>query len=190
MNKITKKQKILYVIYNLIQKSNKEIRYEDILVESFKTFPKEFQIRYYPEYPDTDTIRRNLYQLIPDGYIKITQRNCVLTDIGMSTGKELKGIIEGTSIKSDDRRDFIMQREISRLVYLQGFNMYLDCKETKIIDRDFYEFYKATVRTKNLELLGNIKSIDHIIHQYKKTKKEIGTNLEMYSSFLKKNLMN
>jgi hypothetical protein len=161
------------------------IRYEDILVESFKVFPKEFQIRYYPKYPDTDTIRRTMYQLIPEGFLKISQRKCVLTDTGLSKGRELKEIIEGNKVQSEDRTDFIMQREINRLVYLQGFKMFISGGETKIIDRDFYEFFKATVRTRNLELLGNIKTIDDFIRQYKKIEKKIGIRLEKYSSFLK-----
>lgn len=185
MVKITKKQKILYVIFNMTLAMKNNIRYEDILVESFKVFPKEFQIRYYPKYPDTDTIRRTMYQLIPEGYLKISQRKCVLTDIGLLNGRELKEIIEGNKVQSEDRTDFIMQREINRLVYLQGFKMFISGGETKIIDRDFYEFFKATVRTRNLELLGNIKTIDNFIRQYKKIEKKIGIRLEKYSSFLK-----
>lgn len=185
MVKITKKQKILYVIFNMTLALKNNIRYEDILVESFKVFPKEFQIRYYPKYPDTDTIRRTMYQLIPEGFLKISQRKCVLTDTGLSKGRELKEIIEGNKVQSEDRTDFIMQREINRLVYLQGFKMFISGGETKIIDRDFYEFFKATVRTRNLELLGNIKTIDDFIRQYKKIEKKIGIRLEKYSSFLK-----
>ncbi len=185
MVKITKKQKILYVIFNMTLAMKNNIRYEDILVESFKVFPKEFQIRYYPKYPDTDTIRRTMYQLIPEGFLKISQRKCVLTDTGLSKGRELKEIIEGNKVQSEDRTDFIMQREINRLVYLQGYKMFISSGETKIIDRDFYEFFKATVRTRNLELLGNIKTIDNFISQYKKIEKKIGIRLEKYSSFLK-----
>jgi hypothetical protein len=185
MVKITKKQKILYVIFNMTLAMKNNIRYEDILVESFKVFPKEFQIRYYPKYPDTDTIRRTMYQLIPEGFLKNSRRKCVLTDTGLSKGRELKEIIEGNKVQSEDRTDFIMQREINRLVYLQGFKMFISGGETKIIDRDFYEFFKATVRTRNLELLGNIKTIDNFIRQYKKIEKKIGIRLEKYSSFLK-----
>lgn len=185
MTKITKKHKILYVIFNMTQSSKRKIRYEDILVKSFKTFPKEFQIRYYPKYLDTDTIRRNLYQLVPEGYLKISQRKCVLTETGLSLGRELKGIIEGTKIQSNDRTDFITQREINRLLQLQGFQMFINGDEARIIERDFYEFYKATVRTRNLELLGNIKSIESFINKYKKKNKEMGLSLEKYSDFLK-----
>ncbi len=185
MDRITKKQKILYVIYKMSLGSIKNVRYEDILVESFKLFPKEFQIRYYPKYPDTDTIRRNLYQLIPDGFLKISQRKCVLTDFGISKGKELKELIEGTEIKKDERVDYIMQREINRLLYLQGFKMFINNRTDKIIERDFYEFYKVTVRTRNLEIKGNIRTIDHFISHYLKKEKVLGKRLEKYSSFLK-----
>ena len=185
MIKIAKRYKILYVIFKMTEKRQNSIRYEDILVETFKLFPKEFQIRYYPKYPDTDTIRRALYLLIPEGYMKISQRKCVLTDTGLSKVKELQRIIEGIEIDDRDRTDFIMQREIKRLLYLQGFKMFINDRQEKIIDRDFYEFYKATVRTRNLELLGNIKAIDSYILQYKKMEKNLGSNLEKYSKFLK-----
>ncbi len=186
MKKLSKKDKILYMITKMYNKNKNELRYEDILVSVYKAFPKDFQLRFYAEYPDTDTIRRTLYQLIPEGYIRISKRNCALTKEGKIRGDELIRFIDGDDIEVDGRRDLNYGAEIKRLLKLEGYNMYLLGKKEKIIDQDFYEFYKTSVRTKNLELLGKMRQVNVVITRFTAENVKNSTKLKEYSSFLQK----
>ncbi|MBI3123583.1 MAG: hypothetical protein HYZ10_04185 [Ignavibacteriales bacterium] len=184
MKKLTKKDKILYTIVKMHNEGNNVLRYEDILVNVFKSFPEDFQIRFYPQFPDTDTIRRALYQLIPEGYIRISNRNCALTKEGKEVGNKIINSLEGDSIQIEGRRDLNYNIEIKRLLRAEGFNMYLIGKIDKIIDQDFYEFYRSSVRTRTLELLGKIKQINEVINRYSTENLPQAKNLLAYSSFL------
>ncbi len=184
MKKLTKKDKILYTIVKMYNDGDNLLRYEDILVNVFKSFPEDFQIRFYPQFPDTDTIRRTLYQLIPDGYIRISNRNCALTKDGKVRGNKIIQSLDGDSIQVEGRRDLNYNIEIKRLLRSEGFNMYLTGKMDKIIDQDFYEFYRSSVRTRNLELLGKIKQINEVINRYSRENPLHAKNLLAYSSFL------
>lgn len=186
MRKLTKKEKILYTIFKMYNKKSSFLKYEDILVNVFKNFPEDFQIRFYPEYPDTDTIRRALYQLIPEGYIRISNRNCTLTKEGKNKSSAIANFIDGNIIKIDGRRDLNYNLEIKRLLNLEGFIMYLKGQMNKIIDQDFYEFYRASVRTKNLELLGKIHQMNILIDRVAEKNKNISKQLKEYSKFLQK----
>ncbi len=184
MKKLTKKDKILYTIAKMFNKNKNELKYEDILVTVFKSFPGDFQLRFYSEYPDTDTIRRALYQLIPEGYIRISQRNCSLTKEGKIRGNELIKFIDGDSIEVEGRRDANFGAEIKRLSNLDGYKMFLLKNFEAIIDQDFYEFYRTSVRTKNLELLGKMKQIHFVIDRYIEENKKKGKLLKDYAEFL------
>lgn len=184
MKKLTKKDKILYTIAKMYNEKGRLLRYEDILVNVYENFPQDFQIRFYPQYPDTDTIRRALYQLIPEGYIRIANRNCALTKEGKVQGNKIIMIMDGGNVQIDGRRDSNYNTEIKRLLRLEGFGMYQNKKLDKIIDQDFYDFFKSSVRTKPLELRGKIKQIDEIIKRYSNDKSILSKILLEYSSFL------
>ena len=184
MRKITKKDKILYTIINMYNDKSTLLRYEDILVKVFENFQADFQIRFYPEYPDTDSIRRALYQLIPEGYIRISNRNCALTKEGINKGHEIIKFIDGDDIQIDGRRDVNYTGEIKRLIGLQGFNMFSNGYREKIIDQDFYEFYRVSVRTRNLEIIGKINQTSLVIKRYLEDNKVVAEKINKYSVYL------
>lgn len=184
MKKLTKKDKILYITTKMYNKNKNDLRYEDILVSVFKAFPKDFQIRFYAEYPDTDTIRRALYQLIPEGYIRISQRNCALTKEGKLRGNGLIKYIDGDSIEIEGRRDANYGAEVRRLLNLDGYKMFVLGNHDAVIDQDFYEFYRTSVRTKNLEILGKMKQINKVISRYLEENTKEAKLLDKYAEFL------
>ena len=93
MRKITKKEKILYTIFKMHNDKSEILRYEDILVKVFKGFPEDFQIRFYPEFPDTDSIRRALYQLIPEVIYEFLIEIVHLQKKALRKGKKLLNIL-------------------------------------------------------------------------------------------------
>lgn len=182
IKKLSKREKTLLTLFNITNGKKKSVHYEDLLVETFKAYKKDFQLKRYPKFPDSDVFRYIIYfQLKPAGLIRIVNKQCILTDLGIKLSKELSGSDKGESFNK-----VITNQEIHRLENLEGFKMFIEKKLNEIIDQDFYDFFKSSVRTKPLELLGNIEQIKGIINDYSKTNKKLSNLLNEYSNFLKK----
>jgi hypothetical protein len=57
---LTKWQKILATMYDLCGGESKPLQYEDIVVAAFKRYPEDFQLRGYPQYPDSSDPRKQI----------------------------------------------------------------------------------------------------------------------------------
>ena len=181
-NKYSKKEKTLITLYRISNGKKKPVHYEDLLVESFISFKNDFQLKKYPDYPDSDVFRYIIYfQLKPAGFIRIANKQCMLTDLGIEESKR----IIGEKYETQESTLIHTNKEIQRLIGLAGFLIYQENKKDKIIDQDFFDFFKSSVRTKPLELLGNISQIDNTISEHLKINKKISTKLKDYSTFLK-----
>jgi len=187
MKKLTKTDKILYTITLMECQSKRLLKYEDVIVKVYESFPKDFQIRNYPQYPDSDTIRRAMYSMIPQGLLRIKNRNCTLTKSGREKGNKLIMFINGDTILVEARKDSNFDIEIKRLLRLEGFIMYRNKDFQNIIDQDFYDFYKATVRTNSLELIGKMKQVNDLVKKYSQEISLHSKELFEYSRFLKSN---
>jgi len=181
----SKKDKTLITLFNICKGKKLPVHYEDLLVETYKSFTKDFQLKRYPEYPDSDIFRYIIYfQLKPEGLIRIVKKQCMLTDLGVKRSKILIGVLK---INSSDNLQ--KDKEIKRMLNLTGFLMFKENKEEKLIDQDFYEFYQSSVRTKPLELLGNINQAQDLIKEYSKVNKKVAAALFEYANFLRNNFI-
>lgn len=181
----SKKDKTLITLFKICKGKKKAVHYEDLLVETYKSFKKDFQLKRYPEYPDSDIFRYIIYfQLKPEGLIRIVKKQCMLTSLGIKRCEFLTG-----NLSTGSSENLQKEIEIKRMLGLTGFLMYEENKTEKIIDQDFYEFFKSSVRTKPLELLGNINQVQDLIKEYFKVNTKIATVLLEYSKFLKNNFI-
>jgi len=57
-------EKILVAMSRLANGSTKPLKYEDIVVQAFEMFPKDFALRGYPNYPDSSDIHKPLYGIL------------------------------------------------------------------------------------------------------------------------------
>ena len=55
---------ILYSIGDLSKFTSKVVRYEDVIVNTFELFPKSFHLVGYPQYPDTESISKKIYDVL------------------------------------------------------------------------------------------------------------------------------
>src|SRR3989344_3421649 len=94
--KLTRSQKILISLYQLANGTNKQIRFEDIAVTAYKNFTADFQLKGYPQYPDTgDIIHKPLYsELKKGGYVLSGNKYFSLTPKGIVYAKKLLHISE------------------------------------------------------------------------------------------------
>ena len=90
--RLTRPQKILLTLYELSGGTNKQIRFEDIAVTAFRNFNADFQLKGYPEYPDTgDIIHKPLYsELKKNGYVLSGNKYFSLTPKGIAYAGKLR----------------------------------------------------------------------------------------------------
>lgn len=169
---LTRSQKILIALYKLAGNSKKQIRFEDIAIQAYKMFKADFQLRGYPQYPDTgDIIHKPLYsELKKAGYVLSGNKYFSLTPKGMEYAKKLSEASGGTKhFKSDDFVKFTtnQQKEIERIRDSAAFNLYSTGKKEDIIDIDFYSYLGVTVRTNKYDFLGRLSTVEDAINSTK-----------------------
>ena len=82
--------KILKAMEALSKGTTKPVRYEDIVVKAFEMFPREFQLRGHPQYPDSSDIHKPLYNPLREkGFVrKADNKTFALTKAGL---EEVRG---------------------------------------------------------------------------------------------------
>ena len=165
--------------------SKKIISYEDILVSTFRKYPDVFHLKGYKEYPDTVILMRELYNLVPEGLVRIKKRKCILTDLGLTKAIGIRNhdcdIINVT--KNQDELNSL-RKTILLLSNLEGFRLFTERNFEKILDVDFYEFFSTSVRTSRVDIQSNVKRVAELIKEYSNYDKYLAANLQEYHKFL------
>ncbi len=179
---LTRAQKILLVLYKLSKGTKKQVRFEDIAVKAYKIFKADFQLKGYPQYPDTgDIIHKPLYSdLKKSGYVLSGNKYFSLTPKGLEYSKRLLSS-SGISFSSNERdsEDFVklttdQQKEIERIRDSAAFSLYISGKKDEIIDIDFYSYLGVTARTNKYDFLGRFTTVEDAIEATK------NKNLSLY----------
>ena len=161
-------EKILLALYALAEGSTRPCQYEDIVVRAFELFPKDFQLRGYPQYPDSSDIHKPLYgPLKREGLIRATHKHFALTEKGLTRAEELASPGKGSVSKESKKRlSRDVEIEIERLVHSSAMQLFASGQKDKIIDTDFYSYVGVTVRTvvtKKNDYLGRLKAVSDAV---------------------------
>src|SRR3990167_630937 len=109
--KFSKKDMTLITLFKMSEGKKKTIHYEDLLVGTFRAYKKDFQLKRYPDYPDSDVFRYIIYfQLKPAGLIRIAQKQIMITELGIKESKKLLGEIP----TNYDQSGLMVNNEIKR----------------------------------------------------------------------------
>lgn len=166
INGITRSQKILVSLFKVANGTNSQVRFEDIAVEAFKNFRSDFQLRGYPEYPDTgDIIHKPLYsELKKGGFINSGNKYFSLTPKGIEYARKILNMAERTDGSSGKAKlTASQQKELERIMQTTAFNLYTQGKKEQILDIDFYSFLGVTVRTNKFDFLGRLSTVEDAI---------------------------
>ncbi len=184
--RISKRDKLLIVIYEMSSGKQNTLKYEDISVEAFKKYPDDFHLRGYPEYPDTgDSTQRPLYSLRKEGLIQVRNKFASLTEKGTTYVKQ---ILEAKSIpsqKSSQRLSRDIMTEIERIKNTEAFQLFVTDRKNQIVDTDFFAYLGTTVRTERTDFKARIKTIDDVIETIK-TKDEYGAIVDLHNYLFEK----
>jgi len=189
--KLSRSQKILLALHELAGNSKKQIRFEDIAVKVYEMFKADFQLRGYPQYPDTgDIVHKPLYSdLKRNGYVLSGNKYFSLTPKGIEYAKTiLKHGLKGNLVKKSDdnyvKFTIDQQKEIERIMESAAFNLYSNNKEEEIIDIDFYSYLGVTVRTAKNDFLGRIATVEDAIRSTKNKGVELYKQLSKCHAYL------
>lgn len=160
----TRPEKILIAMYSLAKGTIQPCRYEDIVVKVFELFPADFQLRGYPQYPDSSDIHKPLYgPLKRQGLVKAANKMFCLTDKGLTRAKALTQIKKDSQLGHVERITRDVAHEIERLQTTNAWKLYLEGNQNKILDTDFYVFLGVTVRTDRNSFLGRLRSVEEAV---------------------------
>ena len=155
------------------------MRYEDIVSGLFKKYPQDFQMKGYPEFPDSgDLVHKPLYDFKKKGLLTAANKIFCLTDRGLEFAKQLSGE-ENPVLNSQGRLSRSAETETSRIKGLEGFSLFTEGKKDKLSDNDFYTYLGATVRTQKNAFIGRLETMKAVI-------KELGdhNNSSLYSKII------
>ena len=158
---LSRAEKILLFIYEYAAGNKTKIRYEDIVVGVFKKHPHDFQLKGYPEYPDSgDLIHKPLYDFKKRGYINAANKVFSLTDRGIELAQQLQVKDGGAPQQTNDRLSRSSASEVSRIKNLEGFELFAQNDSVKLSDNDFYNYLGVTVRTQKNSFLGRLATMN------------------------------
>ena len=171
---ISKRDKLLIVIYEMSAGKQNTLKYEDIFVKAFKKYPDDFHLRGYTQYPDTgDSTQRPLYSLRKDGLIKVRRKFVALTEKGITLAQQLINTKSNLLNKPPQKLSRDIMSEIDRMKNTDAFQLFIIDKKEQIVDTDFFAYLGTTVRTERTDFRARIKTIEDVIdaiktnHDYK-----------------------
>jgi len=185
---ISRPEKILLILYRLSKGTKKKIRFENIAVSAFKTFPQDFQLKGYPQFPDSgDIIHKPLYsELKKGGYVLSGNKYFSLTEKGLEQGKLINQNFTGTREFKKDLVKFTpaQQSEIENILSSTAYRLFTENKRDNILDIDFYSYLGVTVRTGKYDFLGRLNSVEDAIRAVGIRKPKLGQNLLRLHKFV------
>lgn len=165
---ISKKDKLLIVIYEMSSGKQNILKYEDIFVKAFKKYPEDFYLRGYPEYPDTgDSTQRPLYILRKNGYIQVRNKFVTLTEKGLSTVRQIINSQLNCPKKILRKLTRDIKSEINRIKNTEAFKLFATDNKDQIVDTDFFPYLGTTVRAERTDFGARIKTIQDVIENLK-----------------------
>jgi hypothetical protein len=159
MKRTPKLHKILSVMFDLSKGESIPLQYEDIVVAAFQRYPQDFQLRGYPQYPDSSDIHKPLYSMKRDGLVRTANKSFLLTPRGLDVARGLLGISEAAR----DRLTKPEENEITRILKSQAFQLFQEGQSSGILDTDFYEYLGVSVRTAKGDFLGRIATVEQAV---------------------------
>lgn len=165
MNRVlSKSQKILAVMFELGRGESKPLHYEDIVVAAFRKHPQDFQLRGYPEYPDSSDLHKPLYAMKRDGLVRSARdKSFLLTLRGVEVSRDLLGAVEAPR----DRLTKQEENEIKRITKSPAFELFRSGETGRILDTDFYEYLGASVRTPKGDFLGRLSNVEQAVNAHR-----------------------
>lgn len=181
---LSRGEKILLFLYEYGKGEREKMRYEDIVVGLFKKHPHDFQLKGYPEYPDSgDLIHKPLYDFKKKGYLNAESKIFSLTDRGVELARKLSGK-EKADNNANNRLSRNVETEVSRIKMLEGYLLFVGGNKAELSDNDFYNYLGVTVRTQKNTFIGRLETMKAVIDELRESRDELYENILKYHEYL------
>ena len=152
-------------MFELAAGQSKPLHYEDIVVFAFRKYPQDFQLRGYPQYPDSSDLHKPLYAMKRDGLVRsASDKSFILTARGLEIVRELIGVAD----TPHDRLTKQEEKEIKRIIKSPAYALFQTGDVAKILDTDFYDYLGASVRTPKGDFLGRLVIVEEAVDAHRK----------------------
>jgi hypothetical protein len=185
---LSRPDKVLIVLYELSKGTTKTLHYEDIVVALFKKYPKDFAMRGYPKYPDSEGVNHEFYRgsMKKSGLINYSNKIFSLTEKGLNyVEKIFESKIDKKPIHTEKLSRFA-GKEIERIRGTEGFRLFISGETQKVNDTDFYTYLGITPRTPKNDFLGRLNTVDEAVKELKekKDKSDLDLKIVNYHKFI------
>ena len=149
--KLSKSDKTLIAISDLStkRKNPDKITVEDVAVNLWLTYPKEFCMRGYPQYPNVD-IPKYITKLLNNNLVRGGVSNYSLTDKGQKYVQTLTKRLSVDKINiMQDTRDVSreVKSELNRILTSKIFNYFRITQNPDFLESDFFDFLGTSSRS-------------------------------------------
>lgn len=182
---LSRGEKILYTLYKLSGKSRKSIRYEDIVVKAFETYPDDFHLKGYPQFPESgDLVHKPLYDFKKKGLLVAGNKMFALTEKGLVAAERIESAVTGKTVSNTERVTRDIENEVTRITKTPGFGLFVNGESDNIVDTDFFEYIGVTVRTPKNDFIGRLNTVTDVVKATKDKKNPVFSKLSEYHKFM------
>ena len=185
---LSRADKILIVLYELSKGTTKSLHYEDIVVTLFKKYPRDFAMRGYPKYPDSEGVNREFYRggMKKSGLINYSNRVFSLTDKGLNYVEKIFDLSRNEKLVRTEKLSRFADKEIKRIRGTEGFKLFIQGETQKVNDTDFYTYLGITPRTPKNDFLGRLNTVNEAVRELKERRNKSNLDFKMidYHNFL------
>ena len=165
---LNRNERILLFLYEFGKDRKTRIQYEDIVAGIFKKYPSEFQLKGYPQYPDSGSIQKRLYDFKREGFVNAQNNVFSLTDRGIDFAERLSKKGKGLPGQTEERLSRSEEIEFYRVKNSEGFILFLTGKQESLSDSDFYNYLGVTARTPKNAFIGRLNTMLATVKALKK----------------------
>ena len=146
---LSKSEKILIAMGELDKKVKNKITVEDVAVKLWQLWPSEFCMRGYPQYPNVD-IQKYITKLLDNNLVNGGVFNYKITEKGIEQFNKLIILKNNKNPRKDEvsaEEPRYIKSEITRIINSRVFRYFLDNKEPKFLESDFFDFLGTSARS-------------------------------------------
>lgn len=166
MRDLSKAEKLLLAAGRLAAEGRADFTAEDLVVRAFKDFGRDFSLKGYPEYPDSNSVLTHVMgkkaRLIVSGWVeKVGTKQYRLA---------AKGLHDAASLEDGDQSDLTRMRierpledGLGRLITSSVYDSFKSGRESEITFHQFCRFAGLSARDKWQKVSGKLQSLDYIV---------------------------
>jgi hypothetical protein len=174
---------------------------EDIVIECWLINPEKHSMRGYPEYPDSQNVKKRMYEMKGKKGLLIGSEmgGFSLTDLSRGIYADIKELVRLEKIKNipghtaaDRSISSIDEAPFKRLKKTPAYIKFQSKRIKEIVETDFLYFYGINWHSKTSFIHNRIKNIDAVVNNFgdrDETLKEVHRFLNTEFNYVKEKLL-